>query len=109
MEYNSETKNCQNCKKDFIIEPDDFSFYEKIKVPAPTFCPECRMVRRLMFQNERSFYKRECDLCKKESIMVFPPDKKRLVYCEKCWWSDNWDAQTYGREIDFSKPFLVQF
>ena len=40
----SETRNCQNCKKDFIIEPDDFSFYEKIKVPAPTFCPECRMV-----------------------------------------------------------------
>lgn len=28
---NSETKNCQNCKSDFIIEPDDFSFYEKIK------------------------------------------------------------------------------
>ncbi len=33
----SQTKNCQNCKKDFIIEPEDFNFYEKIKVPAPTF------------------------------------------------------------------------
>ena len=30
----SETRNCQNCKKDFVIEPDDFSFYEKIKVPS---------------------------------------------------------------------------
>ena len=40
MEYKSETKTCQNCKNDFIIEPDDFSFYEKMKVPAPTFCPE---------------------------------------------------------------------
>jgi RNA polymerase subunit RPABC4/transcription elongation factor Spt4 len=37
-----ETKNCQNCKKDFNIEPDDFSFYEKMKVPVPTWCPECR-------------------------------------------------------------------
>ncbi|MFA6585673.1 MAG: cytochrome C551 [Candidatus Paceibacterota bacterium] len=43
----SEIKTCQNCKKDFTIEPEDFNFYEKINVPPPTFCPECRMVRRL--------------------------------------------------------------
>ena len=42
MEYQSQTKNCQNCKKDFVIEPDDFSFYEKMKVPPPTFCSEYR-------------------------------------------------------------------
>jgi len=34
---NSQTKICQNCKKEFIIEPEDFEFYEKIKVPTPTF------------------------------------------------------------------------
>lgn len=37
MEYKSETKICQNCKKDFTIDPEDFKFYEKIKVPSPTF------------------------------------------------------------------------
>ena len=31
----SESKVCQNCKKDFIIETEDFNFYEKMKVPAP--------------------------------------------------------------------------
>lgn len=36
-----ETKTCQNCKTRFTIEPEDFVFYEKIGVPAPTFCPEC--------------------------------------------------------------------
>ena len=51
-----EIKVCQNCKKDFTIEPDDFAFYEKIKVPAPTFCPECRLQRRLAFRNERALY-----------------------------------------------------
>ncbi|HBB49640.1 TPA: hypothetical protein DEQ22_01425 [Candidatus Nomurabacteria bacterium] len=54
----SETKTCQNCKKDFIIEPDDFGFYEKMKVPTPTFCPECRIKRRLNWQGYRIFYKR---------------------------------------------------
>jgi hypothetical protein len=29
---NPETKNCQNCKKDFTIESDDFIFYEKMNV-----------------------------------------------------------------------------
>jgi hypothetical protein len=33
----SETKNCQNCQKEFTIEPDDFGFYEKIKVPERKF------------------------------------------------------------------------
>ena len=28
---NPETKNCQNCKKDFTIESEDFAFYEKLK------------------------------------------------------------------------------
>ncbi|MDI6602738.1 MAG: hypothetical protein QME57_01280 [Patescibacteria group bacterium] len=41
---NQEIKQCQNCKKEFVIEPEDFLFYEKIKVPPPTWCPECRMI-----------------------------------------------------------------
>jgi hypothetical protein len=36
----AKTKICQNCKDEFEIEPEDFKFYEKIKVPSPTFCPE---------------------------------------------------------------------
>ena len=40
---NSETRNCQNCKKDFLIEGDDFSFYKKLGVPSPTWCPDCRL------------------------------------------------------------------
>jgi hypothetical protein len=58
MEYKNENRTCQNCKKDFTIEPDDFSFYEKIKVPAPTFCPYCRMMRRMVFGNLSTFYKK---------------------------------------------------
>ena len=40
---------CQNCKKEFIIESEDFNFYEKMKVPAPTFCSDCRMMRRFVW------------------------------------------------------------
>ena len=65
MEYQSENRICQNCKKEFIIETDDVGFYEKIKVPPPTWCPECRMIRRMACINGWSLYYRNCDKCEK--------------------------------------------
>ena len=105
----SENKNCQNCKKDFVIEPNDFSFYEKIKVPAPTFCPSCRLQRRFMWRNNRVFYKRDCGLCGKSMLSLYHKDKPFVVYCRDCWLSDKWDPTTYGEEYDFSQPFFNQF
>lgn len=102
-----ETRACQNCKNDFTIEPDDFSFYEKIGVPAPTFCPECRMVRRMMWRNVRSLYKRACDLCQKTLISMYS-DSKPQVYCSDCWNSDAWNPLDYGQEYDESKTFFAQ-
>ena len=106
---NKETKNCQNCKKDFTIENEDFSFYEKIKVPPPTFCPECRLQRKLAYRNERRLYRRTCDLCKKTSITIYPEDVKFPVYCTTCWWSDNWDALQYAQDYDFNRGFFDQY
>ncbi|MEA3398958.1 MAG: hypothetical protein U9R00_00385 [Patescibacteria group bacterium] len=105
---NSETKNCQNCKKDFVIESEDFDFYKKMKVPAPTFCPKCRLVRRLAARNERVLYKNNCDLCKKEVVTTFSKDSPHITYCASCWWGDEWDPISYGQEYDFSKPFFEQ-
>ncbi|KKP86001.1 MAG: hypothetical protein UR88_C0001G0003 [Candidatus Nomurabacteria bacterium GW2011_GWA1_35_8] len=108
MKYESEKKICQNCKQDFTIEPDDFSFYEKIKVPSPTFCSECRLVRRLIWRNERSLHKRICALCGKSTIAVYSDKSSIIVYCNECWWSDKWNAMNYGVDFDSSKPFLAQ-
>lgn len=104
-----ENKKCQNCKQDFTIEADDFSFYEKVKVPAPTFCPECRMVRRMNWRNERSLYKRTCVATGKQVVSMFSPDTKTIVYERDYWWSDKWDQLASGRDYDFSKPFFQQF
>lgn len=103
-----ETRSCQNCKKDFAIEAEDFTFYEKLQVPAPLTCPTCRFQRRLMFRNERTLYKRSCDKCGVGIITIFSPDGKQPVYCSPCWWSDSWDARDYGVEYDTSRPFFDQ-
>jgi hypothetical protein len=104
-----ETRNCQNCKKDFNIEPDDFSFYQKMGVPAPTWCPECRMVRRLAFRNERHLFRRKDALTGQDSFSGFPAEANLNTYENSYWHSDNWDPMDYGVDYDFSKPFLGQF
>ncbi len=104
-----QAKTCQNCKNQFAIEPDDFAFYEKIKVPPPTWCPKCRFQRRLSFFNLTTLHRRKCDLCKKEFVSEYRPDYPHPVYCTRCWWSDQWDAHTYGRNYDFNRPFFEQY
>ncbi len=105
----AQTKTCQNCRSQFTIEPEDFMFYERIQVPPPTFCPECRFIRRFTWRNERSLYKRKCDLCGKSIVSMHASDSPFPVYCRDCWYSDKWDASSYGRDYDFSRPFFAQF
>jgi len=106
---NSENRVCKNCKTQFTIEPEDFDFYTKIKVPPPTFCFECRTRRRLSYRNERFLYKRRCDRCGKDVISMYDPRGPYTVYCRECWWSDKWDPSAYGREYDFKLPFFEQY
>ena len=105
----SQNKVCQNCKNEFHIEPEDFEFYAKIKVPPPTFCPDCRLQRRMAWRNERSLYKRTCDLCKGSVVSIYSPDKPHIVYCDNCFHGDGWDPLSYGVDVDFSRPFLDQY
>lgn len=101
--------NCQNCKQDFRIDPEDFDFYKKIEVPPPTFCPECRLERRLAFQNQRVLHKRTCDLCQKPIISMYPAGTPFPVYCMPCFESDQWNALDHGTAYDPSVSFFGQF
>ena len=106
---NPEIKNCQNCKKDFTIDSDDFIFYKKLGIPAPSWCAYCRFIRRMTFINDRSLYKRECENCKKSNISMYSPETSIKVYCIKCYLGDTWDARDYARDYDFTKTFFEQF
>ena len=114
-----ENKTCKKCSKVFTLDKDDLEFYENISptfagqkfdIPTPTFCPDCRAIRRYVWRNERSLYKRKSDKSGKEIISIYSPDKTGLkVYSVDEWWADDWDATSYGRDFDFSKSFFSQF
>lgn len=113
MEKKSENRICQNCKKEFTIEPEDFLFLKKVagtgpEILPPTFCPYCRMLRRMVFGNLSSFYKRKCDSCGEVVIGLYPSGGETKMYCNPCWWKDNWDGTEYGMDYDEKRPFFEQ-
>ena len=93
---NQETKTCKNCAKDFEIRKEDLIFYEQVKVPPPSHCPDCRMQKRIAFRNERTLYKRPCDMCKKDGVSLYTKNTPFPVFCHECWWGDGWDPMSYG-------------
>ena len=103
-----ETKVCQNCKKDFTIDSEDFNFYEKIKVPPPTFCPMCRAERRFAFRNERKLFKVKDAFTGENLFSLYPSESNRKVITQQEWNGDSWDAMEYGCDFNPSKPFLKQ-
>lgn len=103
-----EHKNCQNCKKEFVIDERDALYYQKIGVPRPTWCPECRIVRRLSTHNVWSVYWRNCDKCDKRTLSMYNKDVPVKVFCNDCWWTDDWDGTEYAMEYDPSRNFFDQ-
>lgn len=101
-----------------MIDEADSAFYQKVSptfankkflIPSPTLCPQCREQHRLVWRNEHKLYSRKCDLTNKDIISVHAANKKYPVYCSEAWWSDQWDALSYGKDFDFSTPFFDQF
>lgn len=109
MENQTQNKVCQNCKGEFVIEPEDFNFYKRIQVPPPTFCPSCRLQRRLMWMKTIQLYKRKCNLCGNQGLSMYPSGSEYKIYCHDCWWGDGWDSLENGRDYDFNRPFFEQF
>lgn len=102
-------KECSACKKGFTISPDEQAFYELMKASVPNYCPDCRLLRRLVWRNEKTLYRRVCDLCKKNIISIYASDSPYTVYCRECFHGDGWDPLSFGTDFDASRPFLEQF
>jgi len=113
-----EAKTCRQCQLVFKIEKGDLEFLdqispvienEKLLIPEPTLCPECRQKRRMSYRNERNLYLRKCDVTGKQIFSIFSPDSPHKVCDKDVWWSDKFDPMEYGRDYDESKSFFKQF
>src|SRR3989338_7213427 len=96
-------QKCKKCRQEFILDKDDLVFYEKMKVPPPLVCPDCRFKMRALFRNETTLYSgRKCGLCAKSIISMYNPKSPYIIYCQDCFYSEKWEPKDYGRDYDFS-------
>ena len=99
---------CTMCGSSFENTAADLQFYEGISVPPPSSCPACRSLLRCMHRNERSLHKRRCDACKRNIVTMYAPTVPFPVYCQACFYSDRWDASSFGIDCAPEKNFWEQ-
>jgi len=56
----SQIKQCEKCHKDFDILADDISLHERMDLPIPKLCPNCRHYQRLKQRNPLKLWHRKC-------------------------------------------------
>jgi len=108
-------KICKQCSSEFEVADGDLEFLgkvapvfagQKFNIPEPNICYKCRLQRRFSWRNDITLYKTKCAKTGAPLISMFAPDSGITVYEHDFWWSDKWDARDYGRDFDFSRPFL---
>lgn len=80
---------CQKTGRNFKIQKAELSFYKKMGLPIPKYCPDERHYRRLRFRNPRRLHQRNCDSCTTVIHTTYgtskEPSATLRVLCEKCF------------------------
>ncbi len=101
-------KECiHQCIGAFRIVPQELEFYQKMKLPLPRLCPNCRHEERLKKRNPMKLWRRKCQCagktsengiyknttvhqhvdaqCLNQFETSYSPDRPEIVYCEQCY------------------------
>ena len=103
-----QSKICKHCGKDFTINKEELSLYEKVDVELPTLCFFCRVRLHFSFWMFGKFRKGKSDLSGESLITVLPEKNRYPIYTLHEWHSDKWDAMNYGIDYDSNLSFLKQ-
>lgn len=102
-------QECVKCKQDFVLDEDDLGFYQKMKVPNPKVCPDCRFKMRAVWRNEISLYSgRKCGLCQKGILSMYNPKLSYNTFCHECFMSDTWNPKDFAEEYKEDISFFTQ-
>lgn len=93
---------CIQCERNYKCIKQELELYQKIGVPIPRECFDCRHRRRFFSRNPRVLYSRQCmcgsagsppattghghaERCAVDFVTSYAPDRPELVYCESCY------------------------
>jgi len=75
------------CSLAYKIHPEELSFLRRYNIALPRYCPNCRHYERLSQRNPMKLWNRKCmkDGCQNEFETSYAPERKEIIYCEKCY------------------------
>ncbi len=101
-------KICRISGNPFQVSDREEKYCLEHNIPLPEIAPQERMRQMYSFSNAVFLYNTECAATKKNILSCIPPEKGFTVYEIDEWQSDRWDPMSYGKEIDWNRPFLAQ-
>lgn len=76
---------CASCARNYKITPQELSFYQKLVLPIPRRCFNCRHVDRITRRGPMQLFNRTCSKCSKAIKTTYAPTRPEIVYCEACY------------------------
>jgi hypothetical protein len=75
------------CTTAFKIIKEELQFYQRLNLPLPRLCPNCRHYQRLSHRNPFRLWHRKCMKpgCANEFETSYSPDRPEIIYCESCY------------------------
>jgi len=95
------------CTTGFKITSGELQLYQRLNLPLPRLCHNCRYYERLKLENPRKLWDRKCECggeksqnglykntvehihgknaCSNEFKTAYSPESPEIVYCEKCY------------------------
>lgn len=76
---------CEKSGKPYRIVKQELKFYRDHGIPLPHLHPDERHLARIALRNPHHLWKRKCAKCGADIETTFAPERKEIVYCEKCY------------------------
>ena len=76
---------CEITGKSFKVIPQEYRFYQKMKLPIPRTSPEARHLDRIRQRPPRSLWERSCQKCATAIETAYSPEQNEKIYCTKCY------------------------
>ncbi len=91
-----EVLKCLECAKNYNIVQAELELYQRMNIPIPDRCPDCRYVERISLRLPYRLWHRPCTCsqtshfhsrnpCPNEFETSYAPDRPEKVYCEQCY------------------------
>ena len=80
-----EVLECSSCRKAYRFTQGELNLMNKISMPLPRQCSNCRHNIRFARTNLPKLYDRICMKCSNPIRTSYAPERPEIVYCEKCY------------------------